>query len=98
MNLPTPPSGDTGPDWPGVVLNLGRTAIGFMLVIGVIEWFQGNKRIQVEAANQAETRQLIERYEQLAEKTMDAQQRTAADVAELRTRTQAVEQILRSVE
>jgi hypothetical protein len=43
-------------------------------------------------------RQLVDRYEQLAEKTMDAQQRIATDLSELRSRTAAVEQILRTVE
>ena len=51
------------------------------------------------AANQDESmRQLVSRYEQLAEKTLDAQQRAAADISELRSRTSAIEQILRTVE
>jgi hypothetical protein len=43
-------------------------------------------------------RELVSRYEQLASSTMDAQQRTAADVAELRSRAASIEQILRTVE
>lgn len=98
MRLSSTAVEEAGRTWPDVILILGLTAIAFMLVVGVIEWIQGNKKLRMEAANQAELRQLVERYEQLAEKTMDAGQRTAADVAELRTRTQAIEQILRSVE
>ena len=40
----------------------------------------------------------VNRYEQLAENTQDAQQRVATDLAELRTRTAAIEHILRTVE
>jgi hypothetical protein len=40
----------------------------------------------------------VRRYEQLAENTLDAQQRSAAEVSELRSRTTAIEQILRTVE
>jgi hypothetical protein len=43
-------------------------------------------------------RELVNRYEQLASATMDAQQRTAADVSELRSRAASIEQILRTVE
>jgi hypothetical protein len=43
-------------------------------------------------------RQLVRRYEQLAENSLDAQQRVAADVAELRSRAASIEQILRTVE
>ena len=57
-----------------------------------------NRKIKIAAGGQEEIRQLVDRYEQLAEKTMDAQQRAAADIAELRSRTTAIEQILRSVE
>jgi hypothetical protein len=40
----------------------------------------------------------LRRYEQLAENTLDAQQRVAADVSEPRSRTASIEQILRTVE
>ena len=43
-------------------------------------------------------RELVNRYEQLTASTMDAQQRTAADVAELRSRAASIEQILRTVD
>lgn len=40
----------------------------------------------------------MRRYEHLAENTLDTQQRVAADLSELRSRTASVEQILRTVE
>jgi hypothetical protein len=40
----------------------------------------------------------VRRYEHLAESTLDAQQRVSADVSELRSRTAAIDAILRTVE
>ncbi len=54
--------------------------------------------MRVAAGQDADLRQLVGRYEQLAEKTLDAQQRTAADVSELRSRTSSIERILRTVD
>jgi hypothetical protein len=50
------------------------------------------------AAREDTPRQLVLRYEQLAETTLDAQSRVAADMSELRSRTTSIEQILRTVE
>jgi hypothetical protein len=50
------------------------------------------------AKQEDDLRQLVGRYEKLAENSLDAQQRVAADVSELRTRAAAIEQILRTVE
>lgn len=64
---------------------------------GAATWLEYRKT-KVLAAQQENLRRLVSRYEQLAEKTLDAQQRTATDVAELRSRAAAIEQILRTVE
>ena len=56
------------------------------------------RKAQIRAGQEGELRQLVRRYEQLAENTLDAQQRIAADVSELRSRTASIEQILRTVE
>jgi uncharacterized protein YlxW (UPF0749 family) len=56
------------------------------------------QKAQITADREQELRQLVARYEQLAETTLDAQQRVAADVSELRSRTTSIEQILRTVE
>jgi hypothetical protein len=84
--------------WPQVILILGLALVGFMILIGVISSFVDFRKTKVDAAQSDELRQLVQRYEQLAEKTLDAQQRTAADVAELRARAASIEQILRTVE
>ena len=70
---------------------------GIMLVAGMY-FAYGLRKAQIKAGQENDLRQLVGRYEQLSANTMDAQQRVAADVAELRARTTSIEQILRSVE
>ena len=84
--------------WPDVILILGLLFLVFLFIVAAVSFTQENRKLKVDSAREDDTRQLVDRYEQLAEKTMDAQQRIATDVAELRSRTSAIEQILRSVE
>lgn len=85
-------------DWPGAILILGITALVILLIIAVLSTMHEFRKLKVTAGQEESLRQLVRRYEQLAENTLDAQQRVAADVAELRTRTASIEQILRTVE
>ena len=84
--------------WPQVILILGVGLLAFMFVIGVLSSVIESRKQKVDAAQAEDLRQLVHRYEQLAEKTLDAQQRTAADVSELRSRAASIEQILRTVD
>jgi ABC-type phosphate transport system auxiliary subunit len=77
--------------WPQVILIIGLGLIFFMVFIDY-------RKVRVGADQVEELRKLAQRYEQLAEKTLDAQQRTAVDVAELRSRAASIEQILRTVD
>ncbi len=73
----------------------------FMIVVlygGAKDRHYKLQKAQITAGREDEMRQLITRYEQLAETTLDAQQRVAADVSELRSRATSIEQILRTVE
>jgi hypothetical protein len=84
--------------WPGAILALGALALFVfvfaVIVASVLEFLKmRQKRAQMD-----EVQQLVQRYEQLASTTLDAQQRFAADISELRVRTTSIEQILRSVE
>lgn len=84
--------------WPESVAFLGMLlAVLFLLGLTVASWLEFRK-LKVTGIQQDDLRQLVSRYEKLAESTMDAQQRVAADVAELRTRTASIETILRTVE
>lgn len=84
--------------WPEAVAFLGLIVfVMFLLGAGAATWME-NRKLKISTAEQEALRQLVSRYEQLAEKTLDAQQRTATDMSELRSRATAIEQILRSVE
>ncbi|HCT77876.1 MAG TPA: hypothetical protein DGG94_04355 [Micromonosporaceae bacterium] len=84
--------------WPGVILTLGALALATFLIVALIASVHEFRKTKLVAAQEDGLRQLVRRYEQLAENTLDAQQRVAADVSELRSRTASIEQILRTVE
>jgi hypothetical protein len=65
-----------------------------MVIASVVE----SRKLKLGASRAEDLRQLVHRFEQLAENTLDAQQRVATDLAELRSRTASIEQILRTVE
>lgn len=75
--------------------------IAFVVLIGgalATFAFVSLRKTKVAADQQDDLRQLVRRYEHLAETSVDSQQRVAADVSELRSRTSSIEQILRTVE
>ena len=72
--------------------------LAFCLFVAVLSFIAEFRKLKTTAEQEEALRKLVQRYEQLAEKTLDAQQRTAADVSELLSRTVAIEGILRTVE
>jgi Tfp pilus assembly protein PilO len=84
--------------WPEVIFYLGVLfAVLFLIAIGIAAIME-TRKTRLVAKQEEDLRQLVARYEQLAEKTLDAQQRTATEVSELRARAASIEQILRTVE
>jgi cell division protein FtsB len=83
---------------PDAVAFSGIMLVVVVLVGGAMAAFVSLRKAQIAAGQEDELRQLVRRYEQLAENILDAQQRVAADMSELRSRTASVEQILRTVE
>ena len=84
--------------WPEAIIFLGVLLTAMFLIGVAVSGFLEFRKTRVAAARQESLQQLVRRYEQLAENSLDAQQRVAADVSELRSRTASIEQILRSVE
>jgi hypothetical protein len=84
--------------WPSVILILGLVCLVFMMTMGIFDSYTKYRKQRISDVQAEDIRQLVQRYEQLAEKTLDAQQRAAVDVAELRVRLASIEQILRTVE
>lgn len=85
----------TAPDAVGFI---GLVILLAVVIGGAMAAFVGLRKAQIVSGQEDELRQLVRRYEHLAENCLDVQQRVAADMSELRTRTASVEQILRSVE
>jgi hypothetical protein len=84
--------------WPDAAALLGILIAVTVLIGGAMAAFVELRKANIAAGQEEDLRQLVRRYEHLAENTLDAQQRVAADVSELRSRTASIEQILRTVE
>jgi flagellar basal body-associated protein FliL len=89
---------ESGTTWPEAILILGIILAVLLLIGGAAATVLESRKLKIAAQQDADLRQLVSRYEQLAEKTLDAQHRSAADVSELRSRTASIEQILRTVD
>jgi Tfp pilus assembly protein PilO len=98
MYLAVEEAAESGTTWPEAILILGIILAVTIFILGSGATFLEARKLKVAAQQDADLRQLVSRYEQLAEKTLDAQQRAAADVSELRSRTTSIEQILRTVD
>jgi Tfp pilus assembly protein PilO len=88
---------ESGTTWPEAILILGIILAVVLLIGRAAATVLESRKMKIAAQQDADLRQLVSRYEQLAEKTLDAQQRSA-DVSELRSRTASIEQILRTVD
>jgi hypothetical protein len=84
--------------WPDAAAFLGVLLAATILIGGAMAAFVELRKSKIVAGQEDGLRQLVRRYEHFAENTLDAQQRVAADVSELRSRTASIEQILRTVE
>jgi hypothetical protein len=84
--------------WPDAAAFLGILLVVTVLIGGAMAAFVELRKTRMVAGQEDDLRQLVRRYEHLAENSLDAQQRVAADVSELRSRTASIEQILRTVE
>lgn len=84
--------------WPEAAVFIGLLFAGVILIGSAMAIFVDLRKAKVASGHQDDLRQLVRRYEHLAEGALDAQQRVAADVSELRSRTASIEQILRTVE
>jgi flagellar basal body-associated protein FliL len=88
----------SGTTWPEAILILGIVLAALLLIGGAAATFLEIRKDKRQAQKEEDLRQLVNRFEKLAETTLDAQQRVAADVSELRSRTASIEQILRTVD
>jgi hypothetical protein len=84
--------------WPDAAA-VTALAVAVVALVGfAVAGFVQLRTAKVKAGQEDDLRQLVRRYEHLAENTLDAQQRSASDLSEMRSRTASIEQILRTVE
>lgn len=84
--------------WPNAIVVLGGMVVVIILIVSAASTYLDLRKAKLGAEQADSLRQLVRRFEQLAESTLDAQQRAAAELAELRARTASMEQLLRTVE
>jgi len=84
--------------WPEAFVYFGLIILAICIVGGGMAMFADFRKTKLTANQEEDLRKLVQRYEQLAASTMDAQQRVATDVAELRSRAISIEKILQTVE
>ncbi len=89
---------EEGTTWPEAAIILGVILAALFLIGGAAATFLEFRKQRIDLQQAEEMRALVNRFEKLAETTLDAQQRVAADVSELRSRTTSIEQILRTVD
>lgn len=90
----TNPFADGAMSWPAAILLIVALVVVGLLIVSLIDF----RKAKFAATQADDLHQLVHRFEQLAENTLDVQQRVAADLAELRSRAASIEQILRTVE
>jgi hypothetical protein len=94
--------GDGPQAWSDVVFvaifGFGSIVLVFTTVLLLVRWYVDYRKTKMISGHEEHYRKLVDRYEQLASSTMDAQQRAATELADLRTRMASVEQILRTVD
>ena len=89
---------ETSITWPEAAALLGILLTVVVLIGGGMAAFVELRKSRTVASHEDDLRQLVRRYEHLAENALDVQQRVAADVSELRSRAASIEQLLRTVE
>jgi hypothetical protein len=84
--------------WPDAAAVTALALAAVALVGFAIAGFVQLRTSKIKAGQEDDLRQLVRRYEHLAESTVDAQQRAATDLSEMRSRAVSIEQMLRTVE
>ena len=96
--MDTTTAGTQGLAWPDAAALIVLVFALLALTAVAVTAFVQLRKAKLAATQDEGLKQLVRRYEHLAENSLDAQQRVAADLSELRSRTASIEQILRTVE
>jgi hypothetical protein len=88
----------SGIDVTGIIFGLSTMIIATVIVLFLLKTYADYRKAKLTSDQDEKVRQLVNRYEQLAESTLDAQQRVATELTEVRGRVTNVEQFLRTVD
>lgn len=88
--------------WPEVILavtfGFGVLVLGTILIVVVIRTLAANTQAKAAAARDDAFRMLAESYDALLQRTTVAQQANTEQLAQIRTRVESMEHLMRTVE
>lgn len=85
-------------DWTGVIFGMGVLTLGTIILVVVLIVGERFYRARAQRQDMLRLTALVERYEQTTETTALHQEAAATDLADVRTRLESIERLLREVE
>ena len=85
-------------DWTGVIFGMGVLILGTVILIVVLIVAERFYRARAQRQDLVRLTTLVEKYEQTTAESVEHQRAAAADLAEVRTRLESIERLLREVE
>ena len=85
-------------DWTGVIFGMGVLILGTIILIVVLIVAERFYRARSQRQDLVRLTTLVEKYEQTAAESVEHQRGTTANLAEVRTRLESIERLLREVE
>ena len=85
-------------DWTGVIFGMGVLVLGTIILVVVLIVAERFYRARAQRHDMVRLTTLVEKYEQTAAESADHQRATTADLADMRTRLESIERMLREVE
>jgi len=88
----------TDDDWTGVIFGMGVLTLGTIILIVVLIVAERFYRARSQRHDMDQLAALVQKYEATTTSSTRSQESVATDLADVRTRLTAIEQILREVE
>ena len=84
-------------DWTGVIFGMGVLTLGTIILVVVLIVGERFYRARAQRQDLVRLTSLVERYERTADTTEQHQKVAAGDLADVRTRLESIERMLREV-
>lgn len=85
-------------DWNGVIFGMGVLVLGTIILVVVLVVAERFYRARAQRRDLVRLTTLVEKYERTAAESVDHQRAATNDLAEMRTRLESIERLLREVE